>query len=293
MIRNNDHYPLISIFILNWNRLDDTKEAIESAFNQTYPNLEVIVVDNGSNEDNTFLLPTIFPKIKFVQLDKNYGCPGGRNRGIDFCSGDFIFYLDNDGILDQDAVLNAFKLFEENKDLGIVTGKIIFFKNKSEIRTKIDHKIVTKKSSLFSGGVSMHKKEIYGEIGKFPDDFMYGGEETNFSLKLLTINKYIMYSENVVLWHKFSDLARDNRFNYISRYSNKLVTYYELMPFFERFKFTLWYLIVYSFVCLKKGYLIAFLKSMPSTFKRANYARSKSSIRLSPGQLKIYKSNQY
>src|SRR5690606_37509019 len=99
--------PLISIQILNWNRAQETQRAIKSALNQTYKNTEIIVVDNGSDDNSVELTKENFPDIKIIQLDKNYGCAGGRNRGIPYCRGEYIFYLDNDGVLHEDAVANA------------------------------------------------------------------------------------------------------------------------------------------------------------------------------------------
>lgn len=93
--------PLISVLILNWNRLEDTKRAIDSVLTQTYSNIEIILIDNASTEVGTNTLKTLYPQIEYHQLDKNYGCPGGRNIGIKLCKGEFIFFVDNDGILEK------------------------------------------------------------------------------------------------------------------------------------------------------------------------------------------------
>lgn len=87
---------LVSILILNWNRPEETLNAIKSAKEQTYPNTEIIVVDNGSTDNSVELITKHYPEIKLIRLDKNYGCPGGRNRGIPLCHRDYIIlkYLD-------------------------------------------------------------------------------------------------------------------------------------------------------------------------------------------------------
>ena len=76
--------PLVSIQILNWNRAEDTQIAIQSALNQTYENIEIIVIDNGSSDDSVSLIRKKFSDIKLIELEKNFGCPGGRNLGIPY-----------------------------------------------------------------------------------------------------------------------------------------------------------------------------------------------------------------
>lgn len=75
---------LVSILILNWNHKFESVRAIKSALSQSYPYIEIIVVDNGSIDGSVDYLQSMFRDITIISLDKNYGCPGGRNRGIPF-----------------------------------------------------------------------------------------------------------------------------------------------------------------------------------------------------------------
>lgn len=284
-----DVYPLISVVILNWNRLQETKCAIESVLNQSYPNIEILVLDNASTEPNSDSIAKIFPKVNFHQLDKNYGCPGGRNLGIELCTGDFIFFVDNDGILEKNAILNAYNIFNTQENIGIVGGKVQFFKSSSEI---VENPQIQGKhfyASTFSGGVSMHKKSIYDAIGLFNSDYMYGHEETNLSLRLLTINKYVYYSDNIILWHKQSSISRNNSFNLISKYNNKLLTYWELLPTNRLFFFTIWYLLIYPIRCFKSKCLLLFIKNISPSLRKAYVIRKESKIRLTNKDFNLFK----
>ena len=60
--------PLVSIQILNWNRAEDTQIAIQSALNQTYENIEIIVIDNGSSDDSVRLIRKKFSNIKLKKI---------------------------------------------------------------------------------------------------------------------------------------------------------------------------------------------------------------------------------
>lgn len=246
--------PLITIQILNWNRAEETQESIQSALNQSYDNIEVVVIDNGSTDNSIELTKKNFPGLKLVTLDANYGCPGGRNRGIEHCNGEFIFYLDNDGVLHKDAVKNAYETTLKFENVGIVTGDIYEFQDRKEIDADCNIRSNSKReSNIFNGGISMHKKEIYDAVGIYPDHFMYGYEETYLSLKLSDTQYKIIEDKSVILWHKGSDVARDSSKEIIGSYFNKLYTSFSLFPLTKLVPFIFYFLFKYPSYAKKQG----------------------------------------
>ena len=202
---------MVSIQILNWNRAHETQRAIQSALGQTYDNIEVVMVDNGSTDESVALTKQNFPNVKVARLDKNYGCPGGRNRGVEHCSGEYIFYLDNDGVLHEKAIEYALNSFQQHPSVGVVTGTIYDFESPDEIDPKCKVRNDTHYIHYeFQGGISMHRKDIYDMVGYYPDHFMYGAEETYLSFKMHDTSYNIVKDERVILWHKKSEVARDN-----------------------------------------------------------------------------------
>ena len=89
--------PLVSAIIATYKRADLVPRAIESVRKQTYPNLEIIVVDDGS-PDNTESVVRAIPdeRIRYIRHEKNKGLPAGRNTGIRAAKGEFIAFLDDD-----------------------------------------------------------------------------------------------------------------------------------------------------------------------------------------------------
>ncbi|MNE23933.1 hypothetical protein D3C80_1172060 [compost metagenome] len=173
--------------------------------------------------------------------------------------------------------------------MGIVAGKIIYVKS---LENKLETPEIKGESyykGSFSGCVTMHKKSIYDKIGMFNADFMYGHEETNLSMRLLTIDNYVYYSDNVILWHKQADTARNKSANFVSTYSNKLVTQWELLPAKQYILFTLYYLLKYPIDCFKNDCLLLFIKKLPETFVRVIKARKNSKIRLSAKDHKMFR----
>lgn len=266
--------PLITIQILNWNRAEETQRAIRSAQNQSYNPIEIVVVDNGSTDDSVALTRANFPKIKIVELERNYGCPGGRNRGIPHCKGEYIFYLDNDGVLHEEAVSIAYDTIVSSDNIGIVTGIVYDFDDPAEIDTKckIGHRIPYSVKE-FQGGICLHDKKIYDVAGFYPDHFMYGAEESYLSLKLMETPYKIIKNENVILWHKRSNSARNRKKEIIHAFFNKLYLALVLYPIRHAVIFLGYFLVYYPIHAFRQGvlpyYLLSFPKLFISTLSRA------------------------
>ena len=261
--------PLVSVLILNWNRVDETLRAIRSAINQSYPNIEVIVIDNCSNDLNTReKILSAFSGIKYVGLKKNYGCPGGRNRGIPYCNGEFIFFCDNDGILHKDAVQNAINNILLDEKIAIVTGFVKEFNHEIEIDTEFNiSECGFRETHLFQGGITLHRKKIYNEIGFYPDDYIYGGEETYLSLKLIDYGYKIIKNNRVILWHKKSIYARNHNLELLRKWQNVLKNAYQLFPIEFFIPYFLYYLFIYPYYAYKYNILKIFIKSIPKLIK--------------------------
>jgi glycosyltransferase involved in cell wall biosynthesis len=91
--------PLVSILIPAYNAEKWIKDTIESALNQTWPNKEIIIVDDGST-DNTLKIIKGFESMSVkVVVQENKGAPAARNRALSFAQGDYIQWLDNDDLL--------------------------------------------------------------------------------------------------------------------------------------------------------------------------------------------------
>src|SRR5690606_18646990 len=94
--------PLVSIITVNYNSIEHTLEFLASVEKLTYPNLEVIVVDNASAVDPKEAISGLFPKVVYLRSDRNLGFAGGNNLGFSVSTGDYIFYLNNDTIVFPD-----------------------------------------------------------------------------------------------------------------------------------------------------------------------------------------------
>ncbi|MEC4984730.1 MAG: glycosyltransferase [Oscillatoria sp. PMC 1076.18] len=109
--------PLVSILINNYNYADFLEQAIESALNQTYPNCEVIVVDDGSIDNSSEIIASYDNKITAV-LKQNGGQSSAINAGFAASKGEIIFLLDSDDIFLPTKVAEVVKILHNRPDLG-------------------------------------------------------------------------------------------------------------------------------------------------------------------------------
>lgn len=123
-------YPKVSIIILNWNGLKDTIKCLESLKKITYPNYEVIIVDNGSDGNDADVLEKKYKGyIKIIRNKENLGFPGGNNVAIHYSlnrkyPADYIFLLNNDATIQPDCLNKCVEVAQLSK-VGIVGAVII------------------------------------------------------------------------------------------------------------------------------------------------------------------------
>jgi glycosyltransferase involved in cell wall biosynthesis len=110
--------PLVSIILSYYNEIRFIAEAVESAKSQTYKNVELIVVDDGSTEQAHRHLLSI-PGIKIIR-QANGGVSSARNRGIAESSGDYIVFLDHDDRLTTDAVASHLEALQMKPGAGLI-----------------------------------------------------------------------------------------------------------------------------------------------------------------------------
>lgn len=122
--------PKVSILVPAYNRADLIIETLDSAVNQTYKELEIIVVDNKST-DNTYELIQIFaeshPNVKVFQNEENIGPVRNWRKCLDYATGEFVKILWSDDLIAPTFVEKTLQYLTDHEDIGFVfTGAEIF-----------------------------------------------------------------------------------------------------------------------------------------------------------------------
>lgn len=118
---NQDKSPLVSVIIPCYKQGHFLSEAIESVLNQTHPNNEIIVVDDGSPDDAA-LVASRYESVRLIRQE-NHGLSAARNRGIEESSGEFLVFLDSDDRLLPQAIALGLRCLADRPESQMVFGR--------------------------------------------------------------------------------------------------------------------------------------------------------------------------
>jgi GT2 family glycosyltransferase len=119
--------PLVSIISINYKQARVTCEMLASLKHITYPNFEVIIVDNASPNEEIVPIEEQFPDVQLIRSPENLGFAGGNNLGIAVAKGKYLLFLNNDTEVAPDFLEPLVSLFESKSEVGIASPKIIFY----------------------------------------------------------------------------------------------------------------------------------------------------------------------
>ncbi len=182
-----ENTPLISIVIPCYNDAQYIEQSVNSALNQTYPNKEVIVVDDGSNAKTKAVLRNLEPKLTKLITHENQGQSKARNVGIKEAKGDYILVLDSDDFFEPTFCEKAIAVFLENKDAKIVIcyANRIFENNKTDIYKPYGGQIKDFILNNCAIGSSMFKRVDWQVCGGYDESMRKGFEDWEFYIRLL------------------------------------------------------------------------------------------------------------
>jgi len=229
------NYPKVSIIILNLNGLDDTVECLQSLKKITYPNYQVIVVDNGSKGNDAQVLQEKFGDyIHLIKNDRNYGFAEGANIGMRYAlnnsAPDYVLLLNNDTVVDPEFLTEMVKVAESDAAIGIAGAKLYYYDNPNRLQSlwgRIDFwrgltiqtpKIVAEKIKsieldegqynqirevdIVSGCCSLIKKRTLDDIGLLDKSYFFGWEDVDYCVGASKKGYKIIYVPNAKIWHK-------------------------------------------------------------------------------------------
>ncbi|MBC8034623.1 MAG: glycosyltransferase family 2 protein [Chitinophagaceae bacterium] len=218
--------PLVSIISLNWNTTQVTCDFLRSVTNlNTYSNVEIIIVDNGSKEDPTPFLKAINPNIKVILTGCNLGFSGGNNVGIREAKGDYLFIVNNDTEFTEGLLEGLMDVFDQYPDAGLVSPKFHYFFAKGTIEYAGYNKVniftgrngmigsgeedrgqydEIRETNYAHGGGMMVTKKAIEKAGLLYEPFFLYYEEIDWSEKIKKQGFKIYYQPASLIYHKES-----------------------------------------------------------------------------------------
>lgn len=229
----------LSIITINYNGLKDTCALIETIpFNDQ---MEVIVVDNASKNDEVSEIQNRFPYVSIIKSDKNLGFAGGNNLGIKAAKGKYIFLVNNDTIFKEFKIQALINRLESSDDIGIVCPKIRFTWGSNQIQyagyTPLSKITVRNQAIGFGeedkgqyetahptpyahGAAMLIKREALEKVGLMPECYFLYYEELDWSMMFTRAGYKIWYEPACTIYHKESQTTGQSsplRTYYITR----------------------------------------------------------------------------
>ena len=194
---------MISVIIPTYNRAHLLPRALDSILSQSCLPNEIIVVDDGSTDDTSALMTSVYPEIVFIQ-QSNTGVSCTRNVGIKRASGDWIAFLDSDDEWFPEKLEVQMNALYKNPELKICHTNEIWIRNGTRVNPKKKHKkfggwIFQKCLPLCCispSSVIIHKS-IFDEVGLF-DDSLLVCEDYDLWLRITARNP-VLYIEKPLL----------------------------------------------------------------------------------------------
>ena len=196
---------LVSVVILTWNRKDDLRETLEKLRAQDYSPLEIIVVDNGSDDGTAEMVEFHFPEIRQIRLSENSGI-AGYNAGFRAARGEFVIALDSDSYPAADAIGKMTALFDRNPDAGAIAFDIRAPQNGKSLKTAVKEETMAV-VGYHGAGVGF-RKEVFEKAGYWYEPFFLYFNEMEHSLRMLKAGYRVIRSTAVRAFHKSSPVQR-------------------------------------------------------------------------------------
>jgi hypothetical protein len=214
-----------SIIILNWNGLDDTIECLDALRKITYPDYEVVVVDNASSGNDVQILRERYgSSITLIANDKNYGFSEGNNIGMRRAmdqGAEYLVLLNNDTVVAPEFLSELVKHAQEIPKAGILCGKIYYYYSPTRLqsvggyvnwllgtirehgdredRGQFDQ--VVDRDFVYANGMLI-RRQVVETIAYLDTTFFFGIEEYDYCTRAARAGFRVVYVPTSRIWHK-------------------------------------------------------------------------------------------
>ncbi|WP_205499818.1 glycosyltransferase family 2 protein [Rufibacter psychrotolerans] len=193
--------PLVSIVSVNYNQAAVTCEMVASLRKVSYPNIEIIIVDNASPSDDPAIIKELYPEVKLIRSSVNLGFAGGNNLGIGYATGEYVLFLNTDTEVEPDFLEPLVELFQADPQAGIASPKLVYYGTEgliqyagsSGINPWTGRSITVgqlekdkgqydgvRSTALADGAAMMVPRRVIKEVGPMPEQYFLYYEELDW-----------------------------------------------------------------------------------------------------------------
>jgi GT2 family glycosyltransferase len=215
--------PLLSVIIPHYNGAHHLPPCFNALRAQTYPHLEIILVDNGSTDESLTLTRRDFPEVKIIELSQNLGFAGAINRGIEQAEGEIIIPLNNDTEVASGWAEALVDTLQKYHDAGIIASKILLFGRRDTLHSAgdgfgtdgipLNRGVWQKDEGQFDndtyifggcGGAVAYRREMLEDIGLFDEDLFMYLEDVDLNWRAQLAGYRAVFAPKAVVYHHLS-----------------------------------------------------------------------------------------
>lgn len=226
----------VSVIIPTKDRLPLLKIAVDSVLNQTYNNIEVIIIDDCSE---SYMEMTHFhgnPQVRVFRNDKSIGGGGCRKKGTELASGDFICFLDDDDTFSCDKVEVLLTFLEENPLCDAVFGAITKLSTSEVVTNRyLNNNQQIKNIKCLPGlhtNTSLVRKSVFNNTNFLPELVKY--QDTQFHIELIKKHNVCYVNHPVAMWNDKHEGAQITDLNTLKSKVKSVIAFEDLLLYLNK-----------------------------------------------------------
>lgn len=228
----------VSIVIPTYNRAEMLEETLKSCLEQTYSNIEIIVVSDGSIDNTNEMMKEYLDDSKIIYIEKeNEGVPKTLNTGFDKSTGDYLTWIADDNLFKNNAIEKMVRVLNNTDEPSFVYCDYDLYMKEENYSRRI---MISSEDRLFRGycvgGCFMYHREILDEIGGYAEDFKYI-EDYEYFLRIEKYFNMVHLNENLFVFSIHNETLSKKKAKEISKLLKILRMKYNLTErFLDSFK---------------------------------------------------------
>src|SRR3989344_1910928 len=284
--------PTVSIIVLNWNGKIFLRDCLNSLKKITFPEVEIIVVDNNSTDGSQELVKKNYKQVILIENKDNYGFAKGNNIGFKKSKGKYVLFLNNDTVVTPSFLEPLVEACEKDSKIGCIQPQMRLMLERSRLdeagsyisfvgflyhfgyRKKFSKEKYGKQKEIFAakGACIFFPRKSLNKIGVFDEDFFIFFEETDLCFRVWLSGHKVLYEPKSVIYHVVGgDTTKSTKYNYERRiyliFKNMNCSY--VKNFGTRNLFTVFPIFIIVQICLLLYFLITLRFSLVNAILKA------------------------
>lgn len=215
----------VSAIVVNWNGKGVLSGCLRSLLDQDYEDLEILVVDNGSEDGSQVLVKNDFPSVQLIEIEENLGFGSAVNRGFQKANGEYFIFLNNDLALQSDCVRQLVALLDSDPTVGAAIPKILYYSESDKdpaVRINSFGVLINftgiacpnlidqpdrpdlPLTETACGGIFMLPRKVYESVGGFDEDLFLYHEDHDLSWRIRMMGWKLMVTPKSICSHHYN-----------------------------------------------------------------------------------------